>query len=129
MLLGEATTNSLQDESEDMIQRQCLKIFHSNSTSNYFQSDKNIVQERSCSPSCHRCSVNMSRRSISTYISDWEDPRIGPNVLREFYRICPVQDALNDYRESTRRMLASDGTSHHIAGSRDSQNNQFTSAD
>ena len=46
---------------------------------------------------------------ILTYVSSWNDPQIGPNMLRAFSRKIPVEEALADYYESIRTQLTNEG--------------------
>ena len=66
---------------------------------------------------------------ILTYVPNWDNARITPNMMRSFSRKNPAQDALNKYRESIKIGLRNDGTNHVIVKSIDSQHNQGTNAD
>lgn len=68
-----------------------------------------------------------------TYVSDWNDPRIGPNMMRAFARIIPAQEALDEARNSLRRQLESESVDFCTSSSNDthrirSSNAEFTPA-
>ena len=42
---------------------------------------------------------------ILTFIPDWNDNRISPNMMRVFYHTRPAQEALNEYREAIKQQL------------------------
>ncbi|MDB4430362.1 GIY-YIG nuclease family protein [bacterium] len=66
---------------------------------------------------------------VLTFVPNWSDPRISPNMMRVFSRVRPAQEALDDYRESIKQQLINDGTDHHLAISRDVQKAQQTNTD
>ena len=66
---------------------------------------------------------------ILTYVNDWTDQKIGPNMMRAFSRIRPAQEALNEYRESVKRRLNDVGIVYRISRSTDTQRTRSTHAE
>ena len=46
---------------------------------------------------------------ILTFVPNWEDEQINPNMMRAFLRKIPAQETLVAYRESIKRQLTSEG--------------------
>ena len=67
--------------------------------------------------------------TILTFVVNWEDRRIDPNMMRIYSRIRPAQDALNDYRESIKQQLDNESITYRIVKARDRQRNQSTNAE
>ena len=42
---------------------------------------------------------------ILTFVSNWEDSQMNPNMMRAYSQKQPGQEAVNDYRESVRQEL------------------------
>jgi hypothetical protein len=57
---------------------------------------------------------------ILTFLPNWEDNKIGPNMMRTFSRIRPTQDLLNEFRESIKKQLCDEGIEFRVALSKDS---------
>ena len=66
---------------------------------------------------------------ILTFVPNWRDNRISPNMMRAFSRIRPAQNALNEYRESIKQLLDNESKIYRIAHSRDSQRTRSTNAE
>ena len=66
---------------------------------------------------------------ILTYVNDWTNQKIEPNMMRAFSRIRPAQEALNEYRESVKRQLNNSGIVYRISSSRDTQRTRSTHAE
>ena len=64
-----------------------------------------------------------------TYVRDWNDNRIGPNMMRAFSRIRPAQDALKEYCQSIINQLSNDRLPFCISKSRDMQRTRGTNAE
>ena len=58
---------------------------------------------------------------ILTFVPDWNDSRIMPNMIRCFSRKKPAQNALNEYRESVIFLLSNESIDYRLAVSRDLQ--------
>ena len=56
-----------------------------------------------------------------TFVQDWDDDAIGPNMMQTFSRRIPAKEALDKYRESTKRKLERSGKPYILARSRDTQ--------
>ena len=56
---------------------------------------------------------------ILTFVPDWNDRRITPNMMRCFSRKQPAKNALNEYRESVKCLLSNESIEHRVAVSRD----------
>mmetsp|Transcript_28417 Transcript_28417/g.59223 ORF Transcript_28417/g.59223 Transcript_28417/m.59223 type:complete len:556 (+) Transcript_28417:675-2342(+) len=56
-----------------------------------------------------------------TYVPDWNDRKIGPNMMRAFSRKRPAVEALRDYRQSIMRQLNKDREVYVIAASWNTQ--------
>ena len=56
-----------------------------------------------------------------TYVPDWNDRRIGPNMMWAFSRVCPAQEALREYREMIMQQLNDDGVLFRTDTSQDTQ--------
>ena len=67
--------------------------------------------------------------SILTFVPDWNDSRISPNMMRAFSRIRPAQEALNEYRECIKRQLENDNIPFRLSRSRDMHRTQSTNAE
>lgn len=66
---------------------------------------------------------------VLTFVPNWQDPRITPNMMRAFSRIRPTQEALDEYRESIKRQLDLDGVDYVLSQSRDRQKMRHTHAE
>ena len=66
---------------------------------------------------------------ILTFVPDWEDNRINPNMMRTFARKMPAQEALDKYKESVKRQLQNDSIPFRIALSIDKQRTRTTNAE
>ena len=66
---------------------------------------------------------------ILSYVNDWTDQKIGPNMMRAFSRMRPAQEALNEYRESVKRQLNDAGIAYRISSSIDTQRTRSTHAE
>ena len=66
---------------------------------------------------------------ILTYVNDWTDQKIEPNMMRAFSRIRPAQEALNEYRECVKRQLNDADIVYRISRSRDTQRTRSTHAE
>ena len=66
---------------------------------------------------------------ILTFVENWDDCRIRPNMMRAFSRVRPAQEALTDYRESIKRQLQNESITYRIAFARNNQRNRSTSAE
>jgi hypothetical protein len=66
---------------------------------------------------------------LLTYVPDWDDDRIGPNMLRVFSRKLPAQQRLVQYREAVKSVLESNGIPFRRALSRDGQKTRGSSGD
>ena len=67
--------------------------------------------------------------TILTYVPNWDDNRIHPNMMRAFSRKRPAQEALNDYRDSIIVQLSTDNIPFRISKSRDSQRTRGSNAE
>ncbi len=56
-----------------------------------------------------------------TYVPDWDDQRIGPNMMRAFSQVLPAQEALREYHQSITRQMNNNSELFRIAQSRDTQ--------
>ena len=56
---------------------------------------------------------------VLTFVPNWNDNRIGPNMMRAFSRVRPAQDALNEYRERIKRLLQNDNIPFRVISPRD----------
>ena len=66
---------------------------------------------------------------ILTFVPDWKDNRISPNMMRAFSRIRPAQNALNEYRENIKQLLDTESIVFRVAYSRDLQRTRSTNAE
>ena len=66
---------------------------------------------------------------ILTFVDNWNDPRIGPNMMRTFSRIRPAQEALNEYRECIKNQLNEEVIICCISKSSDTQRTRSTRAE
>ena len=66
---------------------------------------------------------------ILTFVPNWEDNNINPNMMRAYSRIRPAQEALNKYRESIKQQLNNDGIIYRTVIARDTQRNLSTNAE
>lgn len=66
---------------------------------------------------------------ILTFVPDWKDNRISPNMMRVFSRIRPAQNALNEYRENIKQLLDTESIIFRVAYSRDLQRTRSTNAE
>ena len=66
---------------------------------------------------------------ILTYVSDWNDNRIGPNMMRAFSRVHPAQDAMKEYRQSIKKLLTNNQILYCFSKSRDKQRTKGTNAE
>ena len=66
---------------------------------------------------------------ILTFVPNWNDNRISPNMMRAFSRIRPAQEALNEYRDNIKQILNNESTTYRIAYSKDSQRTRSTNAE
>ena len=64
-----------------------------------------------------------------TYVDNWNDTRIGPNMMRAFSRVRPAQEALKEYQESIKKQLYTDEVPFRISKSRDSQRTRGTNGE
>ena len=60
---------------------------------------------------------NLTER-ILTFVPDWSDKIINPNMMRVFFRSKPAQNALDKYRESVKRQLNNKFIEYRISKSR-----------
>ena len=63
---------------------------------------------------------------ILTFVSDWNDRRVTPNMMRCFSRKKPAQNALNEYRESVKCLLSNESIEYRVAVSREIQRTSGT---
>jgi len=66
---------------------------------------------------------------ILTFVPNWNDDGIGPNMMRIFSRIRPAQEALNEYRQNIKQTLENESIDFRIARSRDTQRTRSTNAE
>ena len=66
---------------------------------------------------------------ILTFVPDWNDSRISPNMMRVFSRTRPAQAALNEYREAIKQQLENEYIPYRIVSSRDSHSTRSTNAE
>ena len=66
---------------------------------------------------------------ILTFVPNWNDNKINPNMMRAYSRIRPAQEALNEYRESIKQTLERESITYRIAYSRDLQRTRSTNAE
>lgn len=60
-------------------------------------------------------------RSIFTFVPNWDDPRIGHNMVGIFSRTMNVQAAIEEYHEKLKERLTREGTDFRIATAVDTQ--------
>ena len=58
---------------------------------------------------------------ILTFVPNWNDSRITPNMVRCFSRKQPAQNALNEFRESLKCLLRNESIEYRVSVSRDLQ--------
>ena len=71
---------------------------------------------------------NLTER-ILTFVPDWSDERINPNMMRVFSRRKPAQNALDKYWESVKRQLNNKSIEYRISKSRDTQRTRNSSGE
>ena len=71
---------------------------------------------------------NLTER-ILTFVPDWSDERINPNMMRVFSRRKPAQNALDKYWESIKRQLDNKSIEYRISKSRDTQRTRNSSGE
>ena len=57
--------------------------------------------------------------SILTFVHNWNDRRVTPNMMICFSRKQPAQNVLNEYRESVKCLLSNKSIEYRVAVSRD----------
>ena len=62
-------------------------------------------------------------------VPNWEDNRIGPNMMRDLSIVSPEQDALNEQRESINSQLKNDSATYRIYLVRDKQRTRCTNTE
>jgi len=66
---------------------------------------------------------------ILTFVTNWEDSQINPNMMRAYSRKRPAQEALTDYRESIRRQLINESTEFRLSYAKDKQRIRSSNAE
>ena len=66
---------------------------------------------------------------ILTFVPNWDDNQIEPNMMRAFSRIRPAQETLNEYRESIKRQLQNTNTPYRVSKASDLQRTRSTNSD
>ena len=66
---------------------------------------------------------------ILTFVTNWEDNRIGPNIMCDFSIVWPSQEALNKCIESIKHQLQNDLVTYRLALERDKQRTRSTNAE
>ena len=64
-----------------------------------------------------------------TFVPNWNDNRITPNMVRVFSRIRPAQEAINEYRENIKMMLDNESIPYISLFARDLQRSRSTNAE
>ena len=52
---------------------------------------------------------------ILTYVPNWEDSRIRPNMMRIYSRTRPAEEALNEFRNNIKRKLCNDVMDYQLS--------------
>lgn len=66
---------------------------------------------------------------ILTFVPDWDDPRIGPNMMRAFSRKNPAKRTLDNFREQIKSQLTAEGVEFRAVTARDTQKRKGTNGD
>ena len=66
---------------------------------------------------------------IFTFVPNWNNSRITPNIIRVFSRIRPAQEAINEYREKIKRLLDNESIPYISSYARDLQRSRSTNAE
>ena len=66
---------------------------------------------------------------IFTFVPNWNDSRITPNMIRVFSRIRPAQEAINEYREKIKSLLDNESIPYVSSYARDLQRSRSTNAE